>query len=176
MVKFWTKNQNSFGIEHQKLGISTKKGKGETTERENAQKLKSQSVDLVDQAVDQDQDWSIGWSGLGLLSDSRASFSRLFPLVLQELCRFNCQRVIFEVIAANWRLWIGFLGRSKARVLVFDCILFLLRVTVSFLSISRCLGFQLWMFLSLPAHFPLFHSFLWLLDESWLPLGHKTST
>ena len=56
MVKFWTKNQNSFGIEHQKLGISTKKGKGETTERENAQKLKSQSVDLVDQAVDQDQD------------------------------------------------------------------------------------------------------------------------
>ena len=45
---FDQKNQNSLGIRHKKLGISTENGRGRITRRENAQKLKSQIVDRVD--------------------------------------------------------------------------------------------------------------------------------
>ena len=48
-----TKNQNSFGIGLKTLGISTEKGRVRIRKRENAQKVKSQTVDRVDQAVNQ---------------------------------------------------------------------------------------------------------------------------
>ena len=43
MVKILTKNQNSLGIGHKKLGISTEKSRGRITRQENAQKVKSQT-------------------------------------------------------------------------------------------------------------------------------------
>ena len=57
-----TKNKNSLGIRHKKLGISTEKGRGRIKKRENAQKEKNQTVDCVDQEVDRTKTDS---SGLG---------------------------------------------------------------------------------------------------------------
>ena len=51
-----TKNQNSLGIGHKKLGISVEKGRGRIKKGENMQKLKSQNVDrLTRRSMDQDR-------------------------------------------------------------------------------------------------------------------------
>ena len=47
-----TKNQNSLGIRHKKLWISTENGRGITKRGNEQKKLKNQIVDCIDQVID----------------------------------------------------------------------------------------------------------------------------
>ena len=102
--------------------------------------------------------WDFKWFPRFIFSHVSSSSSRSLSIQLSMSD--------FEVIAVDWRPWIGFLGSLEARVSDLGRILLLPHVTINFFSIFAHLGFRLWVFLSILAISPLFHFFSWLLNES----------
>ena len=78
-----TKNQNSLGIGHKKLGISVEKGRGRIKKGENTQKLKSQNVDRADQAIDESGSIDRFVGILGFKESHALHFLHCSPLFLQ---------------------------------------------------------------------------------------------
>ena len=148
MDKFRPKIKIPLTLGIKNWGFQLKKTGG-ITKQENEQKMKSQNVDRVDQVVDQFVRIGV-LKGLLRFIFSLVSSGSLRPLPIQ------LSKSIFEVITVDWRLWIGFLGSLEARVSDLGCLLLLPRIIVSFLSIFARLGFQLWVFFSLPTSTPLF--------------------
>ena len=131
-----TKNQNFLGIGHQNLWISTKNGKGRITKWENVQKkLKSQNVDCIDQVVDRTRTGRLVRQDLGFLRDSHTLVSALFSSISLRFLYFLLIETYLSTFWTDWRLWIGFLGRLKAKVSNLDRFLFLLRSTISFSTV-----------------------------------------
>ena len=105
-----TKNQNSLGIGHKKLGISTEKGRGRITRQGNAQKVKREPVDrfvgvgnLKSLSRLSFSSFSFGSSSLVLFQLPIRDF--LTPLQLSERCGLGFWKLGFGIWDLGLRIW-----------------------------------------------------------------------
>ena len=169
MVNFLTKNQNSLGIGHKKIGDFNWKWQEEDHDTRKCTKVEKLTA-LTRRLIGPGPiDRFIGASNLNTLlrfifSPVSSSSSR-FLLIQLPMSDFwgHCSRLR----ASDWFL--------EARVLDLGRLLLLQRPIVNFSSIPAHIGFRVCVLLSLPALSPLFLHFSWLLRESGLHLGHKAS-
>ena len=144
-----TKIKIPFALCIKNWGFQLKRAGGGSQNEKMHKKMKSQNVHHVDQAVDQ-------FVRIRVLKGLPRFIFSLVSSGSSRALSIQLSNSIFEVITTDWRLCIRFFGSLEARVLDLGCLLFLLRVTVNFLSISALLGFQLWVSLFLPTFTPFF--------------------
>ena len=105
-----TKNQNSLGIGHQKLGISTEKGMGRITRQGNAQKVKREPVDQFVGAGNLKSLLRLSFSSFSSGSSSLVSFQLptrdfLTPLQLSEMYGLGFWKLGFGIWDPRLRIW-----------------------------------------------------------------------